>query len=124
MESTCSKPIKTTTNRIGEQMDITDSIVLRQPDWTAKEDKMPDRAKVRACTYSAKWLNISIDQCEDEGRMFVGLSCANSSVEYTEGDIAIQIGIEDIPVLMNQMRQAYKKQVVKQHLNKWGNNNE
>ena len=108
-------------------MEITDKIVLRQPDWTAKDaelGELPDRAKVRACTNRAKWMNIAIEQCEDEGRMFVGLSCANSSVEYTEGDIAIQIAIEDIPVLMNQMRQAYKKQVVKQHLNKWGNHND
>ena len=105
-------------------MDITDSIVLRQPDWTAKKDEIPDRVRVRACTYSAKATDISIDQCEDEGTLFIGLTCADSSIEYTDGDIAMQIRIEDVPVLMNQMRQAYKKQVVKQHLNKWGNNNE
>jgi len=105
-------------------MEITDSIVLRQPDWTAKEGEMPDRARVRACGLEAKWKNISIEQCENEGKMYVGLSCIVSSVEYSKSDIAIQIAIEDIPVLMNQMRQAYKKQVVKQHLNKWGNNND
>ena len=108
-------------------MERTDNIVLRQPDWTAKDaelGELPDRVRVRACTYSAKWLNISIDQCEDEGRMFVGLSCANSSVEYTEGDIAIQIAIEDVPVLIEEMQQAYKNQVIKQHQRKWSNNNE
>ena len=65
-------------------MEITDKIVLRQPDWTAKEGEMPDRAKVRACTEVAKWKNIAIEQCEDEGDMFVGLHCADSSIEYTE----------------------------------------
>ena len=105
-------------------MEITDSIVLREADTTTKDDNLPERARVRACSGTARWRNIAIEQCEDEGRMFVGLSCISSSTEYTEGDIAIQIGIEDIPVLMNQMRQAYKKQVVKQHLNKWGNNND
>ena len=105
-------------------MEITDSIVLREADTTTMDDNLPERARVRACSGTARWRNIAIEQCEDEGRMFVGLSCISSSTEYTEGDIAIQIGIEDIPVLMNQMRQAYKKQVVKQHLNKWGNNND
>jgi len=104
-------------------MEITDKIVLREADTTTMDDNLPARARVRACSGTARWRNIAIEQCEDEGRMFVGLSCISSSTEYTEGDIAIQIGIEDIPVLMNQMRQAYKKQVVKQHLNKWGNNN-
>ena len=105
-------------------MEITDKIVLREADTTTMDNNLPERARVRACSGTARWRNIAIEQCEDEGRMFVGLSCISSSTEYTEGDIAIQIGIEDIPVLMNQMRQAYKKQVVKQHLNKWGNNND
>ena len=105
-------------------MEITDKIVLREADTTTMDDNLPERARVRACSGTARWRNIAIEQCEDEGRMFVGLSCISTSTEYTEGDIAIQIGIEDIPVLMNQMRQAYKKQVVKQHLNKWGNNND
>jgi len=125
MESACSRPIKTTTNRIGEQMERTDKIVLRQPDWTSKDRESPDRAKVRACTVtSTKWLNISIEQCENEGRMYVGLSCMNTSVEFADGDIGMQIAIEDIPVLIEAMQQAYEKQVVKQHKRKWSNNNE
>ena len=107
-----------------KQMEITDKIVLREANITSEDDNYPNRVNVRACTDSAKWKNIAIEQCEDEGGLFVGLCCANSSIEYTEGDISMQIRIEDVPVLMNQMRQAYKKQVVKQHLNKWGNNNE
>ena len=106
-------------------MEITDKIVLREADTTKMESyHEPERARVRACTDAARWRNIAIEQCEDEGRMFVGLSCSKTCTEYTEGDISIQIRIEDIPALMNQMRQAYKKQVVKQHLNKWGNNND
>ena len=104
-------------------MEITDKIVLRQPDWTAKENEMPDRARVRACTVSStKWLNISIEQCEDEGRKYVGLSCVNTSVEFADGDIAMQIAIEDVPVLIEAMQQAYKNQVIKQHQRKWSNN--
>ena len=105
-------------------MEITDKIVLREADTTTMDDNLPERARVRACTDSAKWKNIAIEQCEDEGRMFVGLSCCKTITEHTKGDISMQIRIEDIPVLMNQMRQAYKKQVVKQHLNKWGNHND
>ena len=103
---------------------ITDKIVLREADTTTMDDNLPERARVRACSGTARWRNIAIEQCEDEGRMFVGLSCISTSTEYTEGDIAIQIRIEDIPVLMNQMRQAYKKQVVKQHKGKWSNHND
>ena len=105
-------------------MDITNNRVLRKPNWTSKEGEMPDRAKVRACTYSAKYMNISIDQCEDEGRLFVGLSSYHSSIEYTEGDISMQIAIEDVPVLIEEMQQAYKNQVIKQHQRKWSNNND
>ena len=102
-------------------MEITDKIVLREADTTtiAKEK---DRVQVRACTDSAKWKNIAIEQCEDEGGMFVGLHCADSSIEYTEGDIAMQIRIEDVPVLIEAMQQAYEKQVIKQHKRKWSNN--
>ena len=104
-------------------MEITNKRVLRKPNWTAREDgEMPDRAKVRACTYSAKYMNISIDQCEDEGRLFVGLSSCHTSTEYTEGDISMQIQIEDVPVLIEEMQQAYKNQVIKQHQRKWSNN--
>ena len=105
-------------------MEITDKIVLRQPDWTAKEDSMPDRAKVRACTDRAKWMNIAIEQCEDEGRLFVGLSSNHTYTEYTEGDISMQIAIEDMPVLIEAMQQAYEKQVIQQHKTKWSNNND
>tara|TARA_Y100001938_G_scaffold143872_1_gene217379 strand:- start:288 stop:614 length:327 start_codon:yes stop_codon:yes gene_type:complete len=101
--------------------------VLRQPDWTAKDDecfKYPDRVKVRACTDKAKWMNISIDRCEDEGRLFVGLSSYHTSTEYTEGDISMQIAIEDVPVLIEAMQQAYEKQVIREHQTKWSNNND
>ena len=105
------------------KMERTNSRVLRKPNWTAKENEMPDRARVRACTVSStKWLNISIEQCEDEGRLFVGLGCVNTSVEFADGDIAMQIAIEDIPVLIEEMQQAYKNQVIKQHQRKWSNN--
>ena len=103
-------------------MEITNKRVLRKPNWTAKEGEMPDRAKVRACTDRAKWMNIAIEQCEDEGRLFVGLSSHHSSIEYTEGDISMQIAIEDVPVLIEAMQQAYKNQVIKQHQRKWSNN--
>ena len=105
-------------------MEITNKRVLRKPNWTAKEGGMPDRAKVRACTDMAKWMNISIDQCEDEGRLFVGLTSCNTSTDYTEGDISMQIQIEDVPVLIEAMQQAYKDQVIKQHQRKWSNNND
>ena len=104
-------------------MEITDKIVLREADTTtiAKEK---DRVQVRACTDSAKWKNIAIEQCEDEGDMFVGLHCADSSIEYTEGDISMQIRIEDVPVLIEAIQQEYKNQVIKQHQRKWSNNND
>lgn len=105
-------------------MEITNSIVLRQADTTTMDDALPERAQVRACSEVARWRNIAIEQCEDEGDMFVGLSCCKSSVEHSTGDISIQIRIEDIPVLMSKMRQAYKKQVVKEHQRKWSNNND
>ena len=105
-------------------MEITDKIVLREADTTTMDNNLPERARVRACSGTARWRNIAIEQCEDEGRMFVGLSCISTSTEYTEGDIAIQIGIEDIPVLIEAMQQAYKNQVIKQHQRKWSNNND
>ena len=105
-------------------MERTNSRVLRKPNWTAKENEMPDRARVRACTDKAKATNISIDQCEDEGTLFIGLTCADSSIEYTDGDIAMQIRIEDAPVLIEAMQQAYEKQVIKQHKRKWSNHND
>jgi hypothetical protein len=106
-------------------MERTNSRVLRKPNWTAKEGEMPNIAIVRACTVSStKWLNISIEQCEDEGRLFVGLSCVNTSVEFADGDLAMQIAIEDVPVLIEEMQQAYKNQVIKQHQRKWSNNND
>ena len=105
-------------------MERTNSRVLRKPNWTAREGEMPDRASVRACTDKAKWMNISIDQCEDEGRLFVGLSSCQTSTEYTEGDISMQIAIEDVPVLIEAMQQAYEKQVIEEHQTKWSNNND
>ena len=106
-------------------MEITNKRVLRKPNWTAREDReMPDRAKVRACTETARWRNIAIEQCEDEGSLFVGLSCYKTYLEHTEGDISMQIRIEDIPVLIKAMQQAYEKQVVKEHQTKWSNNND
>ena len=69
-------------------------------------------------------MNFSIDRCEDEGRLFIGLSSYHSSIEYTEGDISMQIAIEDVPVLIEAMQQAYEKQVIKEHKTKWSNNNE
>ena len=105
-------------------MIITDKIVLREADTTTMDNNLPERVRVRACTGKAMWKNISIQQCENEGNLYVGLDCSASSVEYNESDIAMQIRIEDIPVLIEAMQQAYEKQVVKQHLNKWGNNND
>ena len=105
-------------------MERTNNRVLRKPNWTAKEGSMPDRAKVRACTDKAKYMNISIDQCEDEGRLYVGLSSYHTSTEYTAGDISMQIQIEDVPVLIQEKQQAYKNQVIKQHQRKWSNNND
>jgi len=105
-------------------MEITDKIVLREADTTTMDDNLPERARVRACTEVAKWKNIRIEQCEDEGSLFVGLCCLDSSIEYTEGDIAMQIRIEDVPVLIEAMQQAYEKQVIKQHQRKWSNNND
>ena len=105
-------------------MEITNKVVLRQPDWTAKDDESPNRVSVRACTDRAKWMNIAIEQCEDEGRLFVGLSSYHTYTEYTEGDISMQIVIEDIPVLIEAMQKAYEQQVVKQHKTKWSNNND
>ena len=104
-------------------MEITDKIVLREANITSEDDNYPNRVNVRACTNSASWKNITIQQCENEGSLFVGLCCANSSVEYSESDIAMQIRIEDIPVLIEAMQQAYKNQVIKQHQRKWSNNN-
>ena len=36
----------------------------------------------------------------------------------------MQIRIEDMPVLIEAMQQAYEKQVIKQHQTKWSNNND
>ena len=36
----------------------------------------------------------------------------------------MQIQIEDVPVLIEEMQQAYKNQVIKQHQRKWSNNND
>ena len=105
-------------------MEITDKIVLREANITSEDDNYPNRVNVRACTDSAKWKNIAIEQCENEGKLYVGLNCAASSVEYNESDIAMQIRIEDIPVLIEAMQQAYEKQVIKQHKRKWSNNND
>ena len=105
-------------------MEITDKIVLREANITSEDDNYPNRVNVRACTEIAKWKNIRIEQCEDEGSLFVGLCCLDSSIEYTEGDIAMQIRIEDVPVLIEAMQQAYEKQVIKQHKRKWSNNND
>ena len=106
-------------------MEITNKIVLRQPNWTAKDaelGELPDRVRVRACTDRAKYMNLIIEQLEDEGRLFIGLASHQTSTEYTEGDISMQIAIEDVPVLIEAMQQAYKNQVIKQHQRKWSNN--
>ena len=108
-------------------MEITNKIVLRQPDWTAKDaelGELPDRVRVRACTDRAKYMNLIIEQLEDEGRLFVGLSSHQTSTEYTEGDISMQIAIEDIPVFLEKVKQMYNIQVIKQHQTKWSNNND
>ena len=105
-------------------MEITDKIVLREANITSEDDNYPNRVNVRACTDSAKWKNIAIEQCEDEGGLFVGLCCANSSIEYTEGDISMQIRIEDIPVFLEKVKQMYNIQVIKEHKRKWSNNND
>ena len=105
-------------------MEITDKIVLREADLQKWMGNLPERVRVRACTGKAVWKNISIQQCENEGNLYVGLDCSASSVEYNESDIAMQIRIEDIPVLIEAMQQAYEKQVIKQHKRKWRNNNE
>tara|TARA_R110000824_G_scaffold27276_4_gene92852 strand:+ start:980 stop:1297 length:318 start_codon:yes stop_codon:yes gene_type:complete len=105
-------------------MEITDKIVLREADTTTMDNALPKRAQVRACSEIAYWRNIAIEQCEDEGNLFVGLSCYQSSTETNAGDIAIQIRIEDVPVLIQAMQQAYEKQVIKEHQTKWRNNND
>ena len=108
-------------------MEVTNKVAVRQPNWTARDaelGELPDRVKVRACTDKAKWMNIIVEQCEDEGRLFVGLSSYHTCTDYTEGDISMQIAIEDIPVLIEAMQQAYEKQVIKEHKRKWSNNNE
>tara|TARA_R100000315_G_scaffold48799_1_gene23101 strand:+ start:1014 stop:1340 length:327 start_codon:yes stop_codon:yes gene_type:complete len=108
-------------------MEITSKVAVRQPNWTAKDaelGELPDRVKVRACTDKAKWMNIVVEQCEDEGRLFVGLSSYSTCTDYTEGDISMQIAIEDIPVLIEAMQQAYEKQVIKEHKTKWSNDND
>ena len=105
-------------------MEITDKIVLLEADTTTMDNNLPERARVRACTEVARWRNIAIEQCEDEGRLFVGLCSAKTSIEYTENDIAMQIRIEDIPVLIEAIQQAYEKQVIKEHQTKWSNNND
>ena len=104
-------------------MEITDKIVLREADTTTMDNNLPERARVRACTDVAKWRNIAIEQCEDDGSLFVGLSCCKTITEHTKGDISMQIRIEDIPVLIEAMQQAYEKQVIKEHKRKWSNNN-
>ena len=105
-------------------MEITDKIVLREADTTTMDDNLPERARVRACSGTARWRNIAIEQCEDEGRLFVGLACCKTYLEHTEGDISMQIRIEDIPVLIEAIQQAYEKQVIKEHQTKWSNNND
>ena len=107
-------------------MEVTNKVAVRQPNWTARDaelGELPDRVKVRACTDKAKWMNIVVEQCEDEGRLFVGLSSYHTCTDYTEGDISMQIAIEDVPVLIEAMQQAYKNQVIKEHQTKWSNNN-
>ena len=106
------------------EMEITDKIVLREANTTTKDDNLPERVRVRAWTEVAKWKNIRIEQCEDEGDMFVGLHCADSSIEYTEGDISMQIRIEDIPVFLEKVKQMYNIQVIKEHKRKWSNYND
>ena len=105
-------------------MEITDKIVMREADTTTMDNNLPERVGVRACTDVARWRNIAIEQCEDEGRLFVGLSCHKSSIETNSGDISMQIRIEDVPVLIQAMQQAYEKQVIKEHQTKWSNNND
>jgi len=112
------------TAKEGDKMEITDKIVLREADTTTMDDNLPERARVRACSGTARWRNIAIEQCEDEGSLFVGLSCYKSSVETNSGDISMQIRIEDVPVLIQAMQQAYEKQVIKEHQTKWRNNND
>ena len=104
------------------EMEITDKIVLREANITSEDDNYPNRVNVRACTEVAKWKNISIERCEDEGNLYVGLSCQDSSVGYVKSDIAIQIRIEDIPVFLEKVKQMYNIQVIKQHKRKWSNN--
>ena len=36
----------------------------------------------------------------------------------------MQIAIEDVPVLIQAMQQAYEKQVIEEHQTKWSNNND
>tara|TARA_Y100000310_G_C20542770_1_gene744131 strand:+ start:468 stop:728 length:261 start_codon:yes stop_codon:yes gene_type:complete len=68
---------------------------------------------VRSCTSDkVAHENLHIQECEDEGEYYVGLATKWCG---------IQIKIEDVPVLMNTLRQAYEKQVVNEHLYKWGN---
>ena len=56
--------------------------------------------------------NFEVQECENEGEYYIGLA-----TEYR----GIQIKIEDVPMVVNAIRQAYEKQVVNEHLSKWGN---
>ena len=68
---------------------------------------------IRGCTEDGVSRNyLYIQECQDEGNYHIGLATS---------DFGIQIKIEDVPVVMNALREAYKRQVVNEHLNKWGN---
>ena len=47
-----------------KQMEKTDKIVLREANITSEDDNYPNRVNVRACTNSASWKNITIQQCK------------------------------------------------------------
>ena len=84
-----------------------------------------DTVMVRATSVNgAKWKVLNVAECEDEGWHYIGLHADDTNHDYNDTDVGMQILIEDIPALINQMRQVYEKQVVKEHLNKWGNNND
>ena len=129
MESPCSTPFKTTTSRIGVIiiMEITDSKRVSRTvnELNNHHSYMSDKVMVRASSDNgARWKLLSVAACEDEGWSYIGLHAEDTSHEYNDTDVGMQILIEDIPVLIKAMQQVYEKQVVKEHQTKWSNNND
>ena len=108
-------------------MEITDRTRVSRPGHRQcnHHSMESDVVMVRASSVNgAKWKVLDMATCEDEGWHFVGLHANDTNHEYDDTDVGMQILIEDIPVLIKAMQQAYEKQVVKEHQTKWSNNND